>query len=245
MNTGTDDRLSTEQYTEVYRRLPHNSSVRRQIEDLLDAVDNGQGESSSNDVRAGSQYQTPTPQTGGDFHEFDDLTLSTAHESESEPSVNGNALRRSDSFHGLTPFPSSIFGGGSILSNITKQFAEMNKRMDEQFNRMRRELSNESGDDSDEGNNYSFSKRTKSRTIVGKDGKKYTTTDVQTDKYKDGSRNRSRKRVYRRGDSEVQFIKHNDGREQIVGDRNLVKEFPEYMHHKGYNSNELLRNNTI
>lgn len=192
MNRDTDDRLTTEQYADMYRNLPRDSHKRRQIERLLRQNHEG--------------------------------TFSQS--SQSDVNTESNTLS-----HYQHPFDTGFSFGG--FPSFDRHFSLMSQHMDNQFNRMREEMRNTFSQDlsqnSDEEGNYSFSKRTSSHTFVGDDGEKYTKTSVKTNKYNNGEHTKSSKNVFKKGDNEVQFIKHNDGREQVVGNRDILNDFPENM----------------
>lgn len=238
MTKDSDDRLSTEQYTDMYRRLPHNSSTRRRIESLLnDEVRRsssryhvgGVNPESNQSTHTGNQtfipHATPPVETPHKVEKGE--TLSTM----SDQSTDRYTPSRYDSFFGRDPFFGSFFDD---------QFKSLHRRMDDQFNRMRQELFRRDDSETSEGSrtnnhvhggNYAFSKKTHTHTFVDADGKKYVETNVKTRKNTNGETSTSSKRVLRKGDEEVTVITHNDGRKQVVGNEKLLDEFPEQHRH--------------
>jgi len=216
-----NDILSTEQYMDMYRRLPRESSTRRQIESLLNddvrrsstsRYHMGGVNQSNQPVQVGNPTLAPPatqPVESGD-------TLSTV----SDRSVNRYTPRH-ESFFGRDLFSGALFGD---------HFRSLQQRMDEQYNHMRQELFSNEDHEKEEyahGENYAFSKKTNTHTFVDADGKRYAETNVKTDENTNGEKSTSSKRVLRKGDEEVKVIKHSDGRTQIVGNEKLLEEFPE------------------
>ena len=197
MNKGTDGRLTTEQFSDMYGNLPHDSIERVQIENLLK-----RNHHKNSNNRSQSDVNT-----------------------ESHISQHPR----------LDLFPAG-------LNSMDEHFSLMSQRMTNQFNKMREDMNrnftdyghhrighHNTNDNNDNNNDYSFSKKTTSHTFVGDDGEKYTKTSVKTHKYNDGKQIKSSKKVYKKGNNEVQFITHDDGREQIVGNREIVNDFPNEM----------------
>lgn len=205
MTNDSDDRLSTEQYTDMYRRLPHNSSTRRRIESLLN--DEVRRSSSSYHVGGVNPESNQSTHTGNQtFVPHTTPPVETHHKVEkgetlstmSDQSTDRYTPSRYDSFFGREPFFGSFF--------------------DDQFRSLHR-------------GNYAFSKKTHTHTFVDADGKRYVETNVKTHKNTNGETSTSSKRVLRKGDEEVTVITHNDGRKQVVGNEKLLDEFPEQHKH--------------
>lgn len=217
MNGDNDDRLSTEQYTDMYRKLPRNSSTRRQIESLLNNEARRFPDSRYHvggvNQESGQSAQAEHPQLVPRTNQIEDVKSVRQTEPYKYPMSRHGHMQ-----------PESLFG-----SYFGTQINSMRRRMDEQFKDMFDKISEFSGDDShnrEDTENYSFSKRTHSHTFVDGDGKKYTEMNIRTSKNANGAKSASSKRVLRRDGDEVTVIKHNDGRTQVVGNEKLLDEFP-------------------
>jgi hypothetical protein len=203
MNGDNDDRLNTEQYIDMYRRLPRNSSTRRQIESLLN---NNAQRSRDSHYRVGGVVQESTQSQ----------LIPRTYEVKQEPQQISNVHKYPTARH-IHPGYDSFF---------SDQFDSMRKKMDAHFEHMRAQIPDDPNNNVDNVGNYSFSKKTHSHTFVDSDGKKYTDMNIHTNKNTNGERSATSKRVLRRDGDEVTVIKHNDGRTQVVGNEKLLNEFP-------------------
>jgi hypothetical protein len=185
MINSTNNKQSSKNYIDMYRKLPRNSVTRRRIERMLD-------DETQNDIY-------PVPNCVPNNVRF----------------FSDNMLIHND----LHPF-----GNFNIASNMDDYFINFSKQMNKHF-----DLIKDNMELNDNSNNYSFSKSSSTQTVIGKDNKKYTSTDVKTSKIKNGSKKSYKKKIYNTGNKDVQIITHADGRRQIIGDKSILDTFPKHM----------------